>query len=100
MPKIHVFGAGLADLLGLKVKKERKMKLEIYEPNPKQKIDFKLALEKDDDCVYLKCVDESGVVISSSYLLRIDNDGTLHRMTGLNKDLGFQLDDDARIKEY
>jgi len=47
--------------------------------------------------VMLMAVGPDGTAKSSGNLLRLNSDGTLHRCTSINPDLGFALDIDGKI---
>ena len=73
------------------------MKLEIYEPEKVEKEKpVKLRLVKHGTEIQLEVVDEDGDEIAT--LLGITSDGVIELWNGVNSNLGFELDNNNRIK--
>jgi len=74
------------------------MKLCIFtEPEKAEPVLF-LKLENFLGDVTLGVCDASGITIAGGNILRISDEGMLMRFPNVNKKLGFQLDEDGRIK--
>jgi len=74
------------------------MKLCIFnEPEKTEPVVF-VKLESYLDDVHLVVCDASGVTVIGSNILRISSNGTLIRFIDIDKELGFQLDEEGRIK--
>lgn len=77
------------------------MKLELWQPPastpPKEQV-VKVRLIDCWDCFALAVVDESGGVVESGYLARLNKDGSLTLCTGVNPTLGLPLDRDGCIQ--
>jgi len=79
------------------------IKYEIYDEvdddDEEQPTVIRLALEYVGDRVRVVAVDEDGEGLLCSCLVTFRPDGTIHRHQAVDPDLGFQLDDEGRIKE-
>ena len=74
------------------------MKLCIFtEPEKAEPVLF-LKLENFLGDVTLGVCDASGITIAGCNILKITDNGTLTRYSHVNKELGFQLDGEGRIK--
>ncbi len=76
------------------------MNFEIYEENkPTKEEPVRLRLTKDPDgSISVRAVDTRGVFKEDGHLLRFTTNGVLHRVGVIGVCLGFQLDEQKRIK--
>lgn len=79
--------------------KERNMKLEIYSEQLKMSERItRLRLEKSGDEISIVAVRENGSYIDSGHLMRFFPGGQIRLFQHVNPDLGFDLDEEGRIK--
>lgn len=62
----------------------------------KKEIFLKLAPGSAPGSVRVEACDKDGNVIS--HIFKISTEGKLHRYRNVNKDIGFQLDEEGRVK--
>lgn len=75
------------------------MKLEVYSEDEEEDKTVRLRfLEYGGGNFIVTVVDKRGNRLSQGDLIWFNKDGTIHRETSVNPDLGFQLDKDGRIK--
>ena len=74
------------------------MKLCIFNELEKAEPVLFLKLENFLGDLHLVVCDTSGITITGGNILRISDEGMLMRFPNVNKKLGFQLDEDGRIK--
>ena len=75
------------------------LNLEIYDdtkPVVKPPVFLKLLSTLSD--IKVVVVNEKGRTLTSGHLLRFNNDGSVFTYPGVASELGFQLDDEGRIK--
>ncbi len=75
------------------------MNFEIYEENkPEEKGPVRLRLQRRTGGVAVVVVDKKGEVEKNGTLLQLTDNGKISRITGVDEDYGFQLDEQGRIK--
>ena len=75
------------------------MKLEIYGEKEEEGKTVRLRLVKDDDDdIQIYAVDKNGEKVLGGLIGWFNRKGKLNLCSGVNPDLGFQLDEDSRIK--
>ena len=76
------------------------MKLKIFdEATPEKEKELILRLLYTPSGVSLVACNEQGRTVGSGHILRINNDGTLMKFTGISPSLGLQLTSTGRIKD-
>jgi len=75
------------------------MKLKVYEKNEENKIRYLRLMEIFDE-VSLVVVDENGERVDYGNILVIKDNGTIYLNRDINPALGFQLDDNGRMRMY
>lgn len=79
------------------------MKIKIFDPKSVEEPTLFLKLEPsiNDDTVYLTLTDAQGKMLPKGNILLIDlynGRPSVSRMSDVNKTLGFELDEDGRVK--
>lgn len=75
------------------------MKFEIFNEEQSTSLSTYLKLEKRDFGVCLTVCNENGKSQEGSLLVKITQEGKIHRYFGISKFLGFSLDKEGRIRE-
>jgi hypothetical protein len=78
-------------------RKDRKMKLEIYDETLRESV-AKLRLLQTKDSVALAVVDEDGNPVHHGQLLNIGFDGIIYFCAPIDPKLGFVLDSENRLR--
>lgn len=74
------------------------MKLEVWTGIVERDDVVRLALLQDGDIVRVHCVDADGKHICGSNLIKFMSDGTVWRTSNVSTTLGFELDDEGKLK--
>ena len=77
------------------------MKFEIYRElqDPEEKLTRLRLMTVGNEAAYVAVVDNTGRAVERGYLVKLTENGGIHRCTNVNESLGFVLDESKRVKE-
>ena len=80
------------------IKKGGKMKLRIFGEKPASEERFLMLDDRGDGDIAVVVVDILGIAIEQGHLLAIKSNGRIKLYSDVSKDLGFELDNEGKLK--